>query len=189
MMGFVVGLKDRLARAPLACASIYIFAVLLCAYVAIISVVDLFVVGQDVNNAAGLLEKFQARASLMKGPSYSSNPTSSNASPFVEGATVTLAGASLLQRVDAAVARFGGNVVSSEVASARGRSTPNSIDAIVACDIDTNGLQNLLYDLEAGMPFIFVDQLTIQAQARPMGTASEKLHVVLGISGQWEQSK
>jgi general secretion pathway protein M len=52
-------------------------------------------------------------------------------------------------------------------------------------------LQKLLYDLEAGMPFLFVDQLDVQV---PQTTAAResstgRVRVVLGVSGQWQGSK
>jgi general secretion pathway protein M len=52
-------------------------------------------------------------------------------------------------------------------------------------------LQKLLYDLEAGMPFLFVDQLDVQV---PQTTAlnesgSGRIKVVLGVSGQWQGNK
>jgi general secretion pathway protein M len=52
-------------------------------------------------------------------------------------------------------------------------------------------LQKLLYDLEVGMPFLFVDQLDVQV---PQTTANEgagsgRIRVVLGVSGQWQGNK
>jgi general secretion pathway protein M len=50
-------------------------------------------------------------------------------------------------------------------------------------------LQQLLYDLEAGMPFLFVDQLVAQGPASPGATPEGKLRVVISVSGQWQGSK
>ena len=52
-------------------------------------------------------------------------------------------------------------------------------------------LQKLLYDLEVGMPFLFVDQLDVQV---PQTTAQSegvtgRIRVVLGVSGQWQAIK
>jgi general secretion pathway protein M len=52
-------------------------------------------------------------------------------------------------------------------------------------------LQKLLYDLEAGMPYLFVDQLDVQV---PQTTAvnesgTGRIRVVLGVSGQWQGNK
>lgn len=58
---------------------------------------------------------------------------------------------------------------------------------IASCEIEQVGLQPLLYDLEAAMPFLFVDQLTVQA---PTSSAGEgKLRILLAVSGQWRGAK
>ena len=56
-------------------------------------------------------------------------------------------------------------------------------------------LQQLLYDLEAGMPFLFVEQLVAQAPqgvaggGGVTGTEGGRLRVLLGVSGQWQEAK
>jgi general secretion pathway protein M len=52
-------------------------------------------------------------------------------------------------------------------------------------------LQKLLYDLEVGMPFLFVDQLDVQVPQTTAAneTAVGKIRVVLGVSGQWQGNK
>jgi general secretion pathway protein M len=47
----------------------------------------------------------------------------------------------------------------------------------------------LLYDLEAGMPFLFVDQLVVQSPATASGSANGKLRILLAVSGQWQGTK
>jgi general secretion pathway protein M len=47
----------------------------------------------------------------------------------------------------------------------------------------------LLYDLEAGMPFLFVDQLVAQGPAAPAVTPEGKLRVVISVSAQWQGAK
>ena len=52
-------------------------------------------------------------------------------------------------------------------------------------------LQRLLYDLEVGMPFLFVDQLDVQVPQTTTGNESGtgKIRVVLGVSGRWQGNK
>jgi general secretion pathway protein M len=53
-------------------------------------------------------------------------------------------------------------------------------------------LQKLLYDLEAGMPFLFVDQLDVQVPqttATNEGGSAGRIRVVLGVSGQWQGNR
>jgi general secretion pathway protein M len=50
-------------------------------------------------------------------------------------------------------------------------------------------LQQLLYDLEAGMPFLFIDQLVVQTPTAASGPGSGKLRILLTVSGQWRGAK
>jgi general secretion pathway protein M len=60
---------------------------------------------------------------------------------------------------------------------------------IASCEIEQPQLQQLLYDLEAGMPFLFVDQLVVQTSLTTSGSGSGKLRVLLAVSGQWRGAK
>jgi len=104
-------------------------------------------------------------------------------SPFLEGPTVTVASAALLQRVTGAIARAGGNVISSEVKPQVSHSTDGFVRITATCELEQKALQELLYGIEAGMPFLFVDQLLAQAEL-PEGEG-ERIRVVLDVSGLW----
>jgi general secretion pathway protein M len=109
-------------------------------------------------------------------------------SPFLEGPTVTVAGASLLQRVAAAVGNAGGTIQSSQVDVIGSQAKDGVVGLVVSCEMEQSALQKVLYDLESGMPFLFVDQLDVQV---PQTTASGegnagRLRVVVGVTGQWQ---
>ena len=111
--------------------------------------------------------------------------------PFLEGPTVTVAGATLLQRVASAVGSVGGTIQSSQVDVLGTQAKDGLVGLVVSCEMEQPALQKLLYDLEAGMPFLFVDQLDVQV---PQTTAtnetrSGRIRVVLGVSGQWQGGK
>jgi general secretion pathway protein M len=111
--------------------------------------------------------------------------------PFLEGPTVTVAGATLLQRVASAVGNVGGTIQSSQVDVLGTEAKDGFVGLVVSCEMEQPSLQKLLYDLEAGMPFLFVDQLDVQV---PQTTAlnesgSGRVRVVLGVSGQWQGNK
>jgi general secretion pathway protein M len=111
--------------------------------------------------------------------------------PFLEGPTVTVAGATLLQRVAVAVSSVGGTIQSSQVDILGTQSKDGFVGLLVSCEMEQPALQKLLYDLEIGMPFLFVDQLDVQV---PQTTAANdsgvgKIRVVLGVSGQWQGNK
>jgi general secretion pathway protein M len=111
--------------------------------------------------------------------------------PFLEGPTVTVAGATLLQRVATAVSNVGGTIQSSQVDVLGTQAKEGFVGLVVSCEMEQAALQKVLYDLEAGMPFLFVDQLDVQV---PQTTAtneggSGRIRIVLGVSGQWQGGK
>ncbi len=108
-------------------------------------------------------------------------------SPFLEGQTLNVAGAALLQRVASAVHRAGGNVVSSQVDLDSDRAKDGWVGLIISCEMEQTALQPLLYDVEAGMPFLFIDQLVVETPTA--GVNGGRVRVVMGVSGQWWSGK
>ncbi len=100
---------------------------------------------------------------------------------------MTVAGAALLQRVAAAIADVRGTLQSSQVDVVGTEASNGFVGLLVSCEMEQSSLQKLLYDLEAGMPFLFVDQLDVQV---PQATAASddgtgRVRVLLGVFGQW----
>jgi general secretion pathway protein M len=108
-------------------------------------------------------------------------------SPFLQGSTVTVASAALLQRVTSAITRAGGNVVSSEVEPQDSHSADGVVRITATCEIEQETLQPLLYEIEAGMPFLFVDQFV--AQASTSASENGRMRIMLTISGLWAGAK
>ena len=96
---------------------------------------------------------------------------------------MTVAGAALLQRIGGAVNRIGGSVLSSQVDLQKTDSKDGWIGLVVSCEIKPDSLQQLLYDVEAGLPFLFIDQLVVQAPV--IGVEQSRMRVLLTVSGQW----
>jgi general secretion pathway protein M len=46
-------------------------------------------------------------------------------------------------------------------------------------------LQRLFYNLESGMPFMFVDELTVE-MLQAVGANSGRTHVQFALSGEWQ---
>jgi general secretion pathway protein M len=134
--------------------------------------------------AENLLAELEGRSSLASRTPLALAPTER---PFLEGPTVTVAGAALLQRVGGAISRAGGSVLSSQVDLQRADSKDGWIGLTVSCDIEQGSLQKLLYDLEAGVPFLFIDQLVVQTPVT--GVDQNRMRVLLTVSGQWWSGK
>lgn len=173
---------------PLAAAACFAAVLVLLLFMIVSSLSDLLSQRAEVTAAAAMLEQFEGhRPTAAAGDA--GGAAAPSGSPFLEGATVTVAGAALLQRVTAAVAKLGGSVLSSQVDLQGTESKAGFLSVVASCEIDQPGLQQLLYDVEAGMPFLFVDQLVVQASSS-FGTSTDgKLRVLLTVSGQWKGGK
>ena len=140
-----------------------------------------------VRAAENMLAQLEGRSPLASKDGRTLFGAAPTASPFLEGPTVTVAGAALLQRIGGAITRAGGNVLSSQVDLEKADSKDGWIGLVVSCDIEQASLQKLLYDIEAGMPFLFIDQLVVQAPV--IGVEQSRMRVLLTVSGQWWSGK
>jgi general secretion pathway protein M len=139
----------------------------------------------DYAAAGELLDQIEGRRPMPPGVNAraGSAPTGS---PFLEGPTVTVAGAALQQRVTGAVTKVGGSVLSSQVDLEGSKAKQGYVSLVASCEVEQPALQQLLYDLEAGMPFLFVDQLVVQAPQTGTAEDGGRMRVLLGVSGQWQ---
>jgi general secretion pathway protein M len=106
-------------------------------------------------------------------------------SPFLEGQTVTIAGAALQQRIEQAVATAHGVLLSSQVDLDGAQSKNGFLTIAATIDITQPALQSLLYDLESGLPFIFVDSFEIQLPEAGGSGGEGGVRVTMSVSGQW----
>jgi general secretion pathway protein M len=167
---------------PYVAASIYGFLLLLLAAATVLPLTGMLERRAAVESQGDMLLRLEGRGPAAAGGATGGSTVAG--SPFLEGATITVAGAALLQRVVAAVASHGGSVLSSQVDMQGTQSKDGFLSVIASCDLDQPALQAMVYDLEAGMPFLFVDQLVVQA---PVSTGTGgKLRVLISVSGQWQ---
>jgi general secretion pathway protein M len=176
-----------LARSPLIAVVLYVVAMGGLLAIAGMAVTDIVDRQHALAQTSDLLDQLRGRKPRGGAAVSAEHP----GTPFLEGPTVTVAGATLLQRVAAAVGNVGGTIQSSQVDVSGIQAKDGVVGLIVSCELEQPNLQKLLYDLEAGMPFLFVDQLDVQV---PQTTAlneggSGRVRVVLGVSGQWQGGK
>lgn len=139
----------------------------------------------ELNTAAELLSRIEKR-SLGR----ATNPTVATPPPgvpFLDGSTPTVASAALLQRVTSTISSVGGTVVSTEVGPQNAHSKDGYLKVIVMCNLEQNALQRLLHEIESGMPFLFVDQLSTQID--PEANKDGQLRVSLGLTGLWRPTR
>src|SRR4051812_27126156 len=144
---------------------------------------------QAIASSADLLAQLEGRkAAARTGTAETVIPTGS---PFLEGQTLTVAGAALLQRVADAVTKVGGSVLSSQVDVQGVQARNGYVSVLASCEVEQAAIQRLLYDLEAGMPYLFVEQFVAQApqasQQQPGGAG--RMRLLLAVAGRWQGSQ
>jgi general secretion pathway protein M len=185
-MNLAAALRKSFAASPIPAAAAYAGLVFALLFMVVTSIVDILDQRAAVASAAVMLDQLEGRSAAASGR-RPADVLMLSGSAFLEGATVTVAGAALLQRVAGAVTKLGGNVLSSQLDLQGTQSKAGFVSMVASCEIDQPALQPLIYDLEAGMPFLFVEQLAVQA---PTSSSDEgKLRILLTVSGQWQGMK
>jgi general secretion pathway protein M len=177
-----------LARYPAVGTACYFALVVVLGVVAWLATADILDRREAVAQSEELLAQVE-RGRQTAAATRNETADAPQGSPFLEGGTVTLAGAALLQRVAGAVTRANGNILSSQVDVNEAQQKAGLISMVASLELAQPDLQKLLYDLEAGMPYLFVDQLSVQATDTVTRGEGGRLRVVLGVSGQWQGAK
>jgi general secretion pathway protein M len=180
MSGNVV--QRMIEHRPIAATMAFALLLVVFLVVAVTAAADILDRRNDLNAASEMLARLRGHGPALKPPDRDIVPSGS---PVLEGTTVTVAGAALLRRVSEAVARVDGNVLSSQVDLQGAQVKSGLIVVIISCEMEQPALQRLLYDLEVGMPFLFVDQLSAQAPVATTAGTEGRMRIVLAVSGQW----
>jgi general secretion pathway protein M len=177
----------RASLTPLLAVASYVAVVIVLLALAWSGVSDILERRQALAASTDLLAQLEGRKArvTLPGSAESQVPTGS---PFLEGQTLTVAGAALLQRVADAVTKVGGNVLSSQVDVQGVQAKDGFVSVLASCELDYAALQKLLYDIEAGMPFLFIEQVV--AQTPQSGSAETgRMRLLLSVAGRWGGEK
>jgi general secretion pathway protein M len=176
-------LAQQLTRYPAVAVACYVALLLAFVLVTWSAVADLYDRYVSLGAATDMLSRIEGRK-LSAGPADALGAGAPAGSPFLEGRTIALAGAGLEQRVTGAITKAGGSVLSTQVDLNSAQTKKGVISLIVSCQVKQPGMQQVLYDLEAGMPFLFIDQLEVQA---PQATGEDGgvMRILMTVSGQW----
>ena len=180
--------QRTIERFPGTAALAYVGVVLLLVAGTWSVIADILDRGADVAAAQETLDQLEGR-SLPPRNLQAAASAAPSGSPFLEGPTMTVAGASLLQRVAGAVMKVGGTILSSQVELQGPQSKAGFVTVVTSCELDQVSLQTRLYDLEAGMPFIFIEQVVVQAPVGSSTNAEGRMRVLLAASAQWLDSR
>lgn len=183
----MIGKLTRASTAPLLAAASYVVVVIVLLAMIWSGIAEILERRASIAGSADLLAQLEGRKPIAgaAGAGQAQVPTGS---PFLEGQTLTVAGAALLQRVADAVTRVGGNVLSSQVDVQGVQSKDGYVSVLASCELDYTALQKLLYDLEAGMPFLFIEQFV--AQSPQTGSVEGgRMRLLLSVAGRWGGEK
>lgn len=184
-MNWSAPLRRIFLASPATAAILYAISLVALLWVGAAAVVDLLAKREQLNDNYAQLAQFAGR----KRPGSTAGAgtgVSPGGSVFVEGRTVTIAGAALVQRLTEAVTKVGGSVLSTQVDLPAARASTSAISVVASCELEQPALQQLLYDIEAGLPFLFVDQLHVQQPLAAAASESGRLRVLVTVSGQWQ---
>lgn len=179
-------LELYVTRNPVAAVATYVVALLACLMLIGFSLSEMVTGRQEVSQLSETLAQIQGRGVAGRGGDIRENQARPEGSPFLEGQTVTVASAALLQRVADAVLRVGGTMISSQVELEGTNSKDGFVTVVATCELEEPKLQALLYDLEAGMPFLFIEQLVAQLTT---ASGSQRMRLLLSVAGQWQAPK
>ncbi|CCE03143.1 type II secretion system protein GspM [Bradyrhizobium sp. STM 3809] len=182
-MSRLAPLRRIFVGSPVVAALVYALSILALVWLGASAIIDLAAKREQLSDLSAQLAQFSGRKRTGAAVGGVAAP---GGSVFVEGRTVTIAGAALVQRLTEAVAKAGGNVVSTQVDLPAPRATTNLISVVANCELEQPALQQLLYDLEAGLPFLFVDQLHVQQSVAEAASGTGRLRVLVTVSGQWQ---
>jgi len=168
-------------RYPRFSALIYVGLVAICCMVTLLMLGDIIDRYRVRNASLDMLSRLEGRS---PGGAKDHRPPGS---PFLEGQTITVASAALLQRITSSITNAGGTIISSEMVQQGARSNDGYVTAIADCELAQEALQRVLYDIEAGLPLLFIDQLVVQASSAPQETG--RLRVQIGVAGLWSRGK
>jgi general secretion pathway protein M len=144
--------------------------------------------GDELSDRQDVLSRLEARARLKTEPHGQVRGGVAPAAAFLDAPTPGLAGAEL-QAYIARLADRHAALVSFGTQAAAGEDAGGAVRVDASLDISLGALQVLLYQLESGTPYVFVDTMTVRATAGPTSGVSgdAPLRVTLGLCALWRR--
>jgi general secretion pathway protein M len=177
----VIGRRQALAVVA------YVSVVIVLLAVSLFLVADLRDKAAEIAAAQMRLEQLSERSQPSLSASNASNPGVSG-SPFLDGQTITIAGAALQQRIETAVAKADGLLTSSQLDLDGPDAKNGFVNLSASMEVNQPAVQTILYDIEAGMPYLFVDKLSIQSPEVFGEPEGGRMRMTIGVAGQWRSS-
>ena len=148
-----------------------------------------FDAAQELDTRSKALSQLEARLAARN-----ARPKSEAVAPaaaFLSAPTQGLAGAQFEAYLQQMAATQHATVISSGIDPTRHEDRPDAIRLQATLDMTLEGLQRMLYQLESGTPYVFVDSLSVQVPGSRAQRAVEDplLRVTLGLRAIWQRDK
>ena len=146
----------------------------------------------DLHGSQTALDEAQDRLRRLQGVSKKDENIEKSKTELGEGTVFitadkpSLGAADLQKKVETILQDVGGDLLSSEIEENETKGPAVVLKLIVDCEISQSVLQNFLYQLESGTPFIFVNQVTIQKRMDDTAPQDPKLKLSLHLSAIWK---
>jgi hypothetical protein len=176
----------KLDREQAISAGVLALIVLVCAAAVELSFHARFGAAQELTQRSDRLARLQARA---KAEADRRAAAVAPAEAFVTAPTQGVAGAQIQAHLMKLAGEQRATVISSGIEPGKREDQPDSIRLQATLEMNATALQALLYQLESGTPYVFVDALAVQMP----GTASQRaaedplLRVTLGLRAVWRR--
>jgi len=144
---------------------------------------------QDLADARDALSRVEAHVGTTTRIRGAGKAAAAPPTAFLDAPTQGLAGAQLQAYLSQLIAAQHATLISSGVQPATGADAADAIRIEVTVNTTLGALQTLLYQLESGAPYVFVELLNVQqpGTAARSVTQDPLLHVTLGLRAMWRR--
>ena len=111
------------------------------------------------------------------------------AAAFIDAPTAGLASAQLQAYIEHVAAGQRATLISSGADSAARDDAPDAIRLQATLELNLKSLQALLYQLESGTPYVFVDTLTVQPSTATARGEDPTLRLTIGVRALWRRGQ
>jgi hypothetical protein len=141
----------------------------------------------ELSERQSVLDRLEARAGVRGEPHRQSKAAAAPIQAFLDAATAGLAAADL-EAYMARLADRNAALVSFGTQASAGEEAAGVVRIEASLDISLSALQGLLYQLESGTPYVFIDSMTVRAPNTAVAAAeNQALRVTLTLHALWRR--
>ena len=178
----------RPSREQLVALAILVAALLAALAVPTLALLDRVAAAQERSEQGETLSRLLARARTQGAEHKVRKVEAAPAEAFLSASSMGLAGGDLQAYVERLASQHAA-IVSIAVQQSAREDPPDTIRVEASLELDLGSLQTLLYELESGVPYVFVDALSIRsASGEAAPSDGGTLHVTLGLRGLWRKT-